>query len=144
MGFDSNWVTPMKKSLLLILSTLSNMAAVYFAYPFYISYVGGRFIHYSYFSGGDLTRAVDITGFRVWASLFSIIGIGLGIIALILARLCKKEGLLQVWNIGRICPLYSLTLLVILVALLWIEFTYYIGEDGVTVKMGLLFVTGLI
>lgn len=138
------FLVKLKKPSLVLASTIANVAAVYFAFPFYLEYVAGKFVRYVCF-GDEITKGViDIIRFRVWASTFSLIGVGLGLVAFVLARQCRKQGLKQTWKIGRICSLYAVAVLCLLVAMLWIQFSYQIGDGGMNLRIGFIFVTSLL
>jgi hypothetical protein len=134
----------LKKPFLILLSTTVNVVAIYFSFPYYINHIGKRFTIYA-LSDGFSTGIIDLTQYRVWASMFSLIGIGLGLIAILLSWLCKKIGLQQISKIGRICAVFSIFLIVLMVILIWMEFSYEIfNNEGITVKMGFIFITAAI
>jgi hypothetical protein len=128
----------LKKTFLLLTSTVVNVITVYFPFPFYIFYISSRFVDYA-FSERVSSGIVNVTSFRVWASFFGLTGIGLAFVCFLLAWFCKKEELLQIWKIGKICSIYALTFISIIVLMLWLDFSYIEYEHGIYAKMCFIF-----
>jgi hypothetical protein len=127
-----------RKTLLILSSAVVNLGVVYFPFPFYVHQIGNKFSDY-FMEKRYLKEIIDITEFRINASLFGLIGISLVVLGILVSWLCKREGLQVFWKMGKISAMYSLITLSLIVILIWMDFSYGFDEHWLTLNMGFIF-----